>query len=176
MKHFDETSTTEQVMEGVSLEGKLAVVTGASSGLGVETCRVLAAAGATVMMVARSDEKLQAAVKEIQQEQPGAQLDTQSMDLADLDSVRSASTDILLHHAQIHLLINNAGLFHSKHEDFSSLNPDIWIEEFRVNSIAPFLVTRALKSNLANANSSVVGIISSKMGSMGDNQSGRFIH
>jgi NAD(P)-dependent dehydrogenase (short-subunit alcohol dehydrogenase family) len=41
-----------------------------------------------------------------------------------------------------------------------------------VNSIAPFLVTRALKSNLANASSSVVGMISSKMGSMGDNQSG----
>ena len=110
MKHFDATSTTEQVMEGVSLEGKLAVVTGASSGLGVETCRVLAAAGATVMMVARNEEKLQAAVQEIQQGQPGAELHTQCMDLADLDSVRNATTDILLYHAQIHLLINNAGV------------------------------------------------------------------
>ena len=88
----------------------MAVVTGASSGLGVETCRVLAAAGATVIMVARSEEKLQAAVQEIQQEQPDAQLHTQCMDLADLDSVRNATTDILLYHAQINLLINNAGV------------------------------------------------------------------
>ena len=110
MKHFDATSTTEQVMKGVSLEGKLAVVTGASSGLGVETCRVLAAAGATVMMVARNEEKLQAAVQEIQQGQPGAKLHTQCMDLADLDSVRARAAEIRVEFPHIHLLINNAGV------------------------------------------------------------------
>ena len=72
MNRFDETSTTDQVIEGVSLEGKLAVVTGASAGLGVETCRVLAAAGATVIMVARNEEKLRAVMQELLQEQPGA--------------------------------------------------------------------------------------------------------
>lgn len=110
MNRFDETSTTDQVIDGISLEGKLAVVTGASSGLGVETCRVLAAAGATVIMVARDEEKLQAVVQELLREQPGAQLHTQCMDLADLDSVRNAATEILLYHAQIQLLINNAGV------------------------------------------------------------------
>lgn len=110
MNRFDATSTTDEVIEGISLEGKLAVVTGASSGLGVETCRVLSAAGATVLMVARSEEKVEAAAQALRQEQPGAQLHTQCMDLADLDSVRNAATEILLYHSKIQLLINNAGV------------------------------------------------------------------
>jgi len=110
MNRFDATSTTDQVIDGISLEGKLAVVTGASSGLGVETCRVLAGAGATVLMVARDEAKLEAAAKELLREQPGAQLHTQLMDLADLNSVRNAATEILLYHSEIQLLINNAGV------------------------------------------------------------------
>lgn len=110
MNRFDASSTTDQVIDGISLEGKLAVVTGASSGLGVETCRALAAAGATVLMVARNQEKLEAVAQDLQREQPGAQLHTQVMDLADLNSVRNAATEILLYHSQIQLLINNAGV------------------------------------------------------------------
>ncbi|MDB4826236.1 SDR family NAD(P)-dependent oxidoreductase, partial [Gammaproteobacteria bacterium] len=97
-------------------------------------------------------------------------LKTVMLDVTDESNIQTVVDS--LEGTSIDLLINNAGLFHSKHEDFNSLNSDTWIEEFRVNSIAPFLVTRALKLNLANANSSVVGMISSKMGSMGDNQSG----
>lgn len=110
MNRFDATSTTDQVIEGISLEGKLAVVTGASSGLGVETCRVLAGAGATVIMVARDMDKLEAVAQDLRQKNPDAQLHTQHMDLANLDSVRSAATEILLYHPAIQLLINNAGV------------------------------------------------------------------
>jgi NAD(P)-dependent dehydrogenase (short-subunit alcohol dehydrogenase family) len=110
MNRFDETSTTDQVIDGISLQGKLAVVTGASSGLGTETCRVLAAAGAAVMMVGRDEDKLQAVMQEIQQAQPEAELHVQCMDLADLNSVRNAATEILLYHPEIQLLINNAGV------------------------------------------------------------------
>ena len=110
MSRFDGASTTDQVIEGVFLKGKCAVVTGASSGLGLETCRVLAAAGATVLMVARNNEALEAAALEIRQQQPEAQLLTQIMDLADLDSVRSAAAEILQQADKIQLLINNAGV------------------------------------------------------------------
>jgi NAD(P)-dependent dehydrogenase (short-subunit alcohol dehydrogenase family) len=110
MNHFDATSTTDQVIEGVSLEGKLAVVTGASSGLGKETCRVLAGAGAKVVMVARNEDALEAAAQDIQAQQPAAQLTTQVMDLADLNSIRNAAVAILRQHPEIQLLINNAGV------------------------------------------------------------------
>ncbi len=144
VKHFDETSTTDQVIEGISLEGKLAVVTGASSGLGVETCRVLAAAGATVMMVARSEEKLQTAMQDLLREQPGAQLHTQCMDLADLDSVRSAATDILLCHSDIQLLINNAGVMACP----LSRTVQGFEMQFGTNHLGHFLFTGLLASAL----------------------------
>ena len=110
MSHFDATSTTDEVIEGISLAGKLAVVTGASSGLGVETSRVLAAAGAAVLMLARDEPKLVAAAAELRQSQPAAQLYTQCMDLADLDSVRGAAAAILDMYPRINLLVNNAGV------------------------------------------------------------------
>jgi NAD(P)-dependent dehydrogenase (short-subunit alcohol dehydrogenase family) len=110
MRSFDATTTTDEVIAGQSLAGKLALVTGASSGLGVETSRVLAGAGATVLMIARDEEKLAAAADGLRQTQPAAQLYTQCLDLADLDSVRSAAAKILGDHPQIHLLVNNAGV------------------------------------------------------------------
>ncbi len=110
MSRYDATSTTDEVLKGVSLAGKLAVVTGASSGLGLETARVLAAAGAEVLLIARDQQKLQAVVQDLLQQQPGAQLHTQCMDLADLDSVRTAAAHIRQRHPHIHLLINNAGV------------------------------------------------------------------
>lgn len=110
MKQFDGTATTDQVIEGISLEGKTAVVTGASSGLGIETCRVLAGAGATVIMVARDEPKLEEVKADLLAQQPNAELHVQRMDLADLDDVQSAATEILLYHSEIQLLINNAGV------------------------------------------------------------------
>jgi NAD(P)-dependent dehydrogenase (short-subunit alcohol dehydrogenase family) len=110
MSQFDETSTTHEIIEGISLAGKLVLVTGASSGLGVETSRTLAAAGAEVLMLARDPERLESAAQDLLKEHPTALLHTRCMDLADLDSVRAAAKDILQSHPQIHLLINNAGV------------------------------------------------------------------
>ena len=110
MPHFDATSSTDDVIAGVSLQGKVALVTGASAGLGTETARVLAAAGAEVILVARDEEKLAQVAADLRAQQPTAQLHIQRMDLADLESVRAASTEILQRFPKIHLLINNAGV------------------------------------------------------------------
>ena len=142
-------------------------ITGANRGIGLELTRQYLAAGHEVFASARdpSTEGLSQLIDRYPNN-----LKTVVLDVTDESNIQTVVDS--LEGTSIDLLINNAGLFHSKHEDFSSLNADTWIEEFRVNSISPFLVTRALKSNLESANSGVVGMISSKMGSMGDNQSG----
>lgn len=110
MSDFDATTTTAEVIAGTSLAGRTAVVTGASSGLGVETARVLAGAGASVVMCARDAQKLDAAMAEVLAAVPGAALAPLVMDLADLDSVRAAASAALEAHPEINLLINNAGV------------------------------------------------------------------
>ncbi|TDG12929.1 SDR family NAD(P)-dependent oxidoreductase [Seongchinamella unica] len=110
MTAFGFDSTTDEVISGIDLSGKQAVVTGASSGLGVETTRALAGAGAAVMMVARDATKLDAAVATLREALPSARIDTVLLDLADLDSVRAGAREIREKCPQINLLINNAGV------------------------------------------------------------------
>lgn len=110
MTAFNADSTTHDVISGISLAGKVAVVTGASAGLGIETARALAAAGARVMLVARNREKLQPVLQSLRTGVAGAQLDSALMDLADLDSVRATAVDIASRYPRINLLINNAGV------------------------------------------------------------------
>jgi NAD(P)-dependent dehydrogenase (short-subunit alcohol dehydrogenase family) len=110
MNEFNAKSTTDEVIEGISLDGRVAVVTGASAGLGVETARVLAGAGARVLLVGRDRDKLAGAVKSLRDDNPQAEFDTALMDLSDLDSVRIAAADIAARYPEIHLLINNAGI------------------------------------------------------------------
>ena len=92
------------------LGGRVAVVTGANGGLGLESAKALAGAGATVVMAARNPDKAAAATDAIQQAHPAATLDLVPLDLGDLDSVRAATATIAEHHGAIDLLINNAGI------------------------------------------------------------------
>ena len=110
MSAFNAESTTDQVIEGIALDGDIALVTGASSGLGVETSRALAAAGAEVVMLARDEAKLEAAAAGLREGNPAATFHTHLVDLADLASVRQAAADLLESYPTIQLLINNAGV------------------------------------------------------------------
>ena len=110
MRRFNSESTIHEVIEGIPLAGKFAVVTGASSGLGVETVRALAGAGARVLMLARDQAKLQGVADALCATDSKAQLDIEIVDLSDLDSVRSACAIILENYPPIDLLINNAGV------------------------------------------------------------------
>ncbi|MEP5567172.1 MAG: SDR family NAD(P)-dependent oxidoreductase [Halioglobus sp.] len=110
MSEFGSSTSTHEVIQGIDLTGKQALVTGASSGLGVETTRTLASAGAAVLMVARDASKLESAVAEVKAAVPDAKLDTALLDLADLDSVRAGAAAILAKCPSIQLLINNAGV------------------------------------------------------------------
>ena len=103
-------STAEEVISGIDLSGKTAVVTGSSAGLGVETGRVLAGAGAEVVMAGRDNVKLSAVVDKIRRQLPAARIEKELMDLADLTSIREAANRILQRWPRLHLLINNAGV------------------------------------------------------------------
>jgi NAD(P)-dependent dehydrogenase (short-subunit alcohol dehydrogenase family) len=97
-------TTTDEVLAGVDLHGKVVVVTGVSAGLGVETARALRSAGADVVGTARDLEKAQAALAHV----PG--VNVVELDLADLESVRIAAEEIADRRPRIDVLINNAGV------------------------------------------------------------------
>ena len=91
-------------------QGRLAVVTGANTGLGFETAQVLAARGASVVLAVRDTEKGKAAAARIAGTAPGANVTVQALDLASLDSIRAAADELRARHPRIDLLVNNAGV------------------------------------------------------------------
>ncbi|WP_101757954.1 SDR family NAD(P)-dependent oxidoreductase [Oceanicoccus sp. KOV_DT_Chl] len=107
---FTVHSTTDEVVADLELSSTVAIITGASGGLGAETARALAAKGATVVLVARDADKLAAQAQEIISSTGNAKVFNQVMDLADLDSVRSAAQTLLETYPVINVLINNAGI------------------------------------------------------------------
>src|SRR5262245_9981114 len=109
-------TTTDEVLEGVDLSGRVALVTGASTGLGRETARALAAAGAHVVLAGRDQARIDAAVATVREQVPDAQLEAGSLDLASLDSVRAFAQWYSDAHDRLHLLINNAGVMYTPFE------------------------------------------------------------
>ncbi len=110
MRTFGFESTTEDVIAGQDLTGKVALVTGASAGLGVETARALAGAGATVCLLARDRGRLDAALATLRGENLPGRLESALLDLADLDQVRVAAEGLLKSFPKIDILVNNAGV------------------------------------------------------------------
>jgi NAD(P)-dependent dehydrogenase (short-subunit alcohol dehydrogenase family) len=92
------------------LTGRTAVVTGANGGLGLESAKALAGAGAHVVMAARNQEKAQAAVDDIKATYPDASFEIVELDLASQTSTKAAAESIVERHPTVDILINNAGL------------------------------------------------------------------
>lgn len=90
--------------------GRVTVVTGANSGLGLATARALADRGGHVVLAVRDVEKGRRAVADISAGRPGASLEVRRLDLADLDSVRAFSDALHTDHSRLDALVNNAGV------------------------------------------------------------------
>jgi NAD(P)-dependent dehydrogenase (short-subunit alcohol dehydrogenase family) len=90
--------------------GRVALVTGANSGLGFETARALAENGATVVLACRNPEKAAAAQERISKAAPGATTEILLADMGDLDSIARAADEFVSGHDRLDLLINNAGV------------------------------------------------------------------
>jgi NAD(P)-dependent dehydrogenase (short-subunit alcohol dehydrogenase family) len=94
-------------------DGRIAVITGANTGLGFETAQVLAGRGATVVLAVRDVEKGKAAAARIADAVPGASVTVQPLDLTSLESVRTAAAELRAAHPRIDLLVNNAGVMYT---------------------------------------------------------------
>jgi NAD(P)-dependent dehydrogenase (short-subunit alcohol dehydrogenase family) len=92
------------------LTGKIAIVTGANSGIGYEMARALAGKEARVILACRNKDKGDAAVRQITQEYPEAKAELMQLDLADLASVRRFADEFANHCDRLDILINNAGI------------------------------------------------------------------
>lgn len=102
--------TADEVLAGVDLTGKVAVVTGGSGGLGLETARALAAAGAEVVLAARDQAKTERALQTIRAAVPGARVSGTVLDLTLLVNVRASAAGLESSYDHIDILINNAGV------------------------------------------------------------------
>ncbi len=139
------------------LAGKIALVTGGNSGIGLETARGLAARGAKVTIAARDRAKGQVAVEDVQKSTGNADVELLVLDLADLASVRSAAATFRASHAQLHILVNNAGLVLSE----KRLTKDVFEATFGTNHLGHFLFTYELLSLLkASAPARIVNLSS----------------
>jgi NAD(P)-dependent dehydrogenase (short-subunit alcohol dehydrogenase family) len=127
------------------MSGKTVVVTGASSGIGLETARTLAVDGARVVMVVRNEEKGEAAITDIRSTAPAAQLELVLADLYSLDEVRKAGAELRSKLDRLDVLVNNAGLIHKTRE----LTVDGLERTFALNHLAAFLLTYELRELLA---------------------------
>ncbi|WP_316776728.1 SDR family NAD(P)-dependent oxidoreductase [Pedobacter antarcticus] len=101
---FNAASTTEEVIKGIDLTGKIAIVSGGNAGIGLETTKTLAAAGATVIVAARDIEKANKNLKGI----PNVEI--LALDLTQPDTIDSFAEKFLASGRPLHLLINNAGI------------------------------------------------------------------
>ncbi len=144
-------------------KGRTAVVTGANGGLGLETARALARAGAHVVMAARDAEKAASAEKSIREDVPAASLRIVPLDLGSLESVRGAAAQILADHSSIDILVNNAGLMAIPERR----TVDGFEMQFGVNHLGHFALTARLLPALLCADAARVVSVTSTAHHMG---------
>lgn len=149
---FNATSTTNDVIKGIDLSGKIAIVTGGNTGIGLETTKTLAAAGATVIVPARDSNKAKANLADI------ARVELESMDLMDPASIDAFAEKFLASGRPLHILVNNAGIM------WVPLRRDSrGIEsQLATNYLAQFHLTARLWPALKKANGARVVNVSSQ--------------
>jgi NAD(P)-dependent dehydrogenase (short-subunit alcohol dehydrogenase family) len=140
-----ETTRATRGIEGVTMSEadnstRIAVVTGANSGIGKVTVTTLLKKGYRVIATARSKERGEAALADWQREVPGAKIELVLCNLSDLDSVRAAAKSIAGKVDRIHVLVNNAGgIIGERH-----VTKEGWEETLAGNHLGPFVLTREL--------------------------------
>lgn len=151
---FDARTTARQALNGVDLAGKNAIVTGGYSGLGLETTRALAGAGARVLVPARRPQAARAALEGI------ANVDVDELDLADLVSVRGFAERVLADGRPVDILINNAGIMACPE---NRVGPG-WEAQFATNHLGHFALVNRIWPALTARGARVVSVSSGAHG------------
>ncbi|MEU7843529.1 SDR family NAD(P)-dependent oxidoreductase [Micromonospora sp. NPDC049114] len=151
---FAHDSTAMDVIRGVDLVGRRAIVTGGSSGIGVETARALASAGAEVTLAVRNPDAGQEAADDITGTTGNDRVLIAPLDLADQDSVADfvANWD-----GPLHILVNNAGIMAAP----LSRTPQGWEMQFATNHLGHFALATGLRPALAAADGARIASVSS---------------
>ncbi len=144
------------MLYGCLMKQEVCVVTGANSGVGFATARKLAEAGATVVLACRNRQRGDAARSKIARRVPAAELHVAAADLARLNEVRAMGGEIATSFSQVHLLVNNAGLYRARRQ----LTEDGFEFTFAVNHLAHFLLTHLLLASLLEGSGRVVNVSS----------------
>ncbi|WP_406350498.1 SDR family NAD(P)-dependent oxidoreductase [Streptomyces sp. NBC_00658] len=154
---FGASTTAAEVTDGVDLHGRRAVVTGASSGIGVETVRALAAAGADVTLAVRDTGAGAGVVARLEKELPpeSGQLTVGRLDLADRSTVAEF---VAAWQGPLHILVNNAGVMATPELTRTSDGRE-W--QFGVNHLGHFALATGLRPALAAADGARVVSVSS---------------
>jgi len=140
-----------------ALDGRVAVVTGANSGIGKETAAGLAGLGAHVVIAARNPTKAAAAVRDIRERAPDAAVEYLPLDLASFAAVRAFADTFSVRFDRLDVLVNNAGLSLRQR----TVTADGHETQFQVNYLSHYLLTRLLHVQLAAAPSARVVNVSS---------------
>ena len=140
--------------------GRIAIVTGANSGIGLETARVLAQKGAQVILACRNKEKGEAACANILQSAPQARVEFQPLDLSSLESVKTFAENFTAAHQNPALLINNAGVMMVPALERTA---DGFERQFGTNHLGHFALTGRLLATLLKTENSRVVTVSSVM-------------
>ncbi|WP_299575500.1 SDR family NAD(P)-dependent oxidoreductase [uncultured Williamsia sp.] len=152
---FDATTSADEVADGLDLTGRTVVVTGASSGIGVETARVLAAKGAHVVMAVRDVAAGESVADDIRTAHPGARIEVRHLDLADLGSV-----DAFLEtwSGSLHVLIANAGIMALPERTLTADGVEMHLA---VNHLGHFRLVTGLHDALVAAHGARVVVVTS---------------
>ncbi|MFD3581345.1 SDR family NAD(P)-dependent oxidoreductase [Streptomyces sp. NPDC058683] len=156
-RSFSATTTAAEVVDGADLHGRRAVVTGASSGIGVETARALAAAGADVTLAVRNTDAGDRVAARLAADLPpeSGKLTVARLDLADRSTVAAFVADW---QGPLHILVNNAGVMAPSEV---TRTPDGREQQFGVNHLGHFALTTGLHPALAAANGARIVSVSS---------------
>lgn len=154
---LDAMSTTDDVLAGVDLRGRRALITGASTGLGKETARALAAAGASVVLGVRGAAKGEAAKVSIIETVADADVELAVFDLTSLASIRAFGSAFAADGRPLHLLVNNAGVMATPFDRTA----DGFELQFGTNHLGHFALTQHLLPQLiASAPSRIINLSS----------------